>query len=209
MENRIPWIITSVTRNTNARAPVLPMEFARSLLFKKKKFGRVIYHLKVLLIHTSVYRINEKIARLRYTIMKNSIRVVIIAILPPLIDAQSSAPNVKVTVKRSMVTMAITTPILIATKKIVYSHQQLEVHRYRSCMRAKSEYIKLERHVSLKVAKPHVQGRGERITTSKNAKAQKRAMLRLILRSNTQPRSLNPTQPKYSTNGSVKAIGTH
>lgn len=102
--------------------------------------------------------------------MKNSIWVIIIA-KSPLIDAQSSAPNVKVTVKRSMVTMAITTPILIATKRIVYSHRQLEAHRYLSCMRAKGEYIKLERHVSPKVAKPHVQGRGERISTSKNAKA--------------------------------------
>jgi hypothetical protein len=140
--------------------------------------------------------------------MRNIIFVIIIAKLP-LIDAQSSAPNVKVIVKRSMVTMAITTLILIVTKRIVYLHQQLEAHRYRSCMRAKSEYIKLESHVSQKVAKHHVQGRGERITTSKNAKAQKRAMLRLILRLNTQPRSLNPTQPKISTNGSVKAIGTH
>ena len=102
--------------------------------------------------------------------MKNSMKVVIIA-KSPLIDAQSSAPNVKVTVKRSMVTMAITTLILIATKRIAYSHRQLEVHRYRSCMREKSEYIKLERHVSPKVAKPRVQERGERISTSKNAKA--------------------------------------
>jgi hypothetical protein len=102
--------------------------------------------------------------------MRNIIFVIMIAKLP-LIDAQSSAPNVKVTVKRSMVTLAITTPILIATKRIVYSYRQLEAHRYRSSMRDKCEYIKLERHVSLKAAKLHVQGRGERITTSKNAKA--------------------------------------
>jgi hypothetical protein len=102
--------------------------------------------------------------------MKNSMRVVIIA-KSLIIDAQSSALNVKVIVKRSMVTMAITTPVLIATKRIIYSHLQLEDHRYKSCMREKSECIKLESHVSLKVAKPHVQGRGERITTSKNAKA--------------------------------------
>ena len=91
--------------------------------------------------------------------------MVVIIAKSPLIDAQSSAPNVKVIVKRSMVTMAITTLILIGTKRIVYLHQQLEAHRYRSCMRAKSEYIKLESHVSPKVAKPHVQGRGEHITT--------------------------------------------
>jgi hypothetical protein len=65
MEKLILWIITSVTRNTNARAPVLSMEFASSLLYRNKKFGRAIYHLKVSLIYTSVYRINEKIARLR------------------------------------------------------------------------------------------------------------------------------------------------
>ena len=126
-----------------------------------------------------------------------------------LIDAQSSVPNVKATVRRSMVTLVITIPTLIVIKRIVFSHRLLEAHRYRLCMRANNEHIKLERHVSPKVAKPHVQGRVELITTSKNARAQKSAMQRPILRFNTQPISLNPTQPKYLTNGSVKAIGTH
>jgi hypothetical protein len=140
--------------------------------------------------------------------MKNNMMVITIA-KSQLIDAQCSAPNVKATVRRSMVTTVITIPTLIVTKRIVYSHLRLETHRYRLCTRAKSEYIKLERHVSPKVAKPHVQGRVELITTSKNARAQKSAMQRPILRFNTQPISLNPTQPKYLTNGSVKAIGTH
>lgn len=140
--------------------------------------------------------------------MKNNMMVITIA-KSLLIDAQSSVPNVKATVRRSMVTLVITIPILIVIKRIVFSHQLPEALRYRLCMREKSECIKLERHVSPKVAKPHVQGRAERIITSKNARAQKRVMQRQIPRLNTQTKSLNPTQPKYSTNGSVKATGTH
>ena len=140
--------------------------------------------------------------------MKKNMMVITIA-KSLLIDAQSSVPNVKATVRRSMVTLVITIPTLIVIKKIIFSHQLQEALRYRLCMRAKSECIKLEIHASPKVAKPHVQGRAERIITSKNARAQKSAMQRQTLRLNTQTKSFNPTQPKYSTNGSVKAIGTH
>jgi hypothetical protein len=140
--------------------------------------------------------------------MKKNMMVIMI-VKSLITDAESSVLIVKATVRRSMVTLVITIPTLIVIKRIVFSHRLLEALRYRLCMRANNEHIKLERHVSPKIAKPHVQGRAERIITSKNARAQKSVMQRQILRLNMQLRSFNPTQPKYSTNGSVKAIGTH
>ena len=141
--------------------------------------------------------------------MKKNMKVITIA-KSLLIDAQISVPNVKATVRRTMVTMIIITPKVIVTKRIVFSHRLLEANWYHLLVSmAKCDRIMLVRHASQKVAKPHVQGRAERIITSKNARAQKSVMQRQILRLNMQLRSFNPTQPKYSTNGSVKAIGTH
>jgi len=125
------------------------------------------------------------------------------------IDAESSALNVKATVKRNLVTMAITTLMRIATKRIMCSYRQLKVQRYQLCMKGKCECIMLVRRVSQKIALSHVQGRVERITTLKNVKGKKNAMLRLILRFNMQLKSFNPTRLKFTTNGYVKVIGTH
>jgi hypothetical protein len=125
------------------------------------------------------------------------------------IDAESSALNVKATVKRILVTLAITTQMLIVTKRIMYSYRQLKVQRYQLCMKGKCECIMLVRRVSQKTALSHVQGRVERIITLKNVKGKKSAMLRLILRFNMQLKSFNPTRLKFTTNGYVKVIGTH
>ena len=125
------------------------------------------------------------------------------------IDAESSALNVKATVKRILVTLAITTLMLIVTKKIIYSYRQLKLQRYQLCMKGKCECIMLVRRVSQKTALSHVQGRVERIITLKNVKGKKSAMLRLILRFNMQLKSFNPTRLKFTTNGYVKVIGTH
>jgi hypothetical protein len=47
-----------------------------------------------------------------------------------LTDAESNVLNVKATVKGNLVTLAVTTLILIVTKRIMYSYRQLKAQRY-------------------------------------------------------------------------------